>query len=185
MPETLRKVFRVFERAVLALTGFLGAASALVIALISVVSTYNVVQRLTFGHSIHGIVDLSALALVVIAFGGIAQAELTETHVRMSLFADRAGPKMRKSILLFAQFTIGSLAVVMLQASFERAMASYAVNETQAAQTFMPVWPIRFFIVIGLLALLAVCIVKFVRILSSDSDTGAEEINSGEEVLHG
>jgi TRAP-type C4-dicarboxylate transport system permease small subunit len=175
----MQRAFGVLARAVSAFASLLGATSAIVIALIGVVVAYNVVQRVTFGHTIHGIVDVSALALAVIAFGGCAQAEISEAHVRMSLLSDRVGPKMRKTILVTAQFVMGALAVVMIQATYERAVASYLVNEVQSAQKFLPIWPIRFFIVIGLAGFLAVCIMKLVRALRSDGSPVGTETEAG------
>lgn len=183
MLVAVRKVLSGLTAGVSAVAGFLSVGSALVIALISVIVTYNVVQRFTFGFSIPGIIDLSALVLVIIAFGGAAQGELDETHVRVSLVADRVGPKVRKVILLVSQFFISALAVVMLQATYERAVASYLVNEVQNAQKYLPVWPVRFFIVIGLLVLLAVCIVKIVQVLAPVR--GAGDNNSGDELPNG
>lgn len=177
----LRRLFDAVAKGISAGARFLGVGSALVIALTAVIVTYNVVQRLTFGASLPGVVDFNALVLVIVAFGGAAQGELAETHVRMSLFADRAGPRIRKLILALSQFIIGGLAIVMLEASYERAIASYTTKEVLNGQEFLPVWPVRFVIVIGLLALLAVCVVKFVQVLMPAEEASTARPKEGPE----
>lgn len=153
------------ERFVIGLSRAMGviAASAIVVLMGAIVT--DVVTRYLTGASMPAMVELSESALVVSIFFGLAWAGATGAHVSVTLVTDRLAAPVNR-ILATAVWVLSSLFVAWLGfATYGRAMNATARGETRMGIVEWPMWPLRWVIVAGFLALLSVCLVNLLRVL--------------------
>lgn len=126
--------------------------AALAAGVMMLTVTLDVVRRSFQGRSVPGASELTVLLIVLIIFLGLAEAERTDTHVRMRLVTSRLSPR----IAAVARTVALSLAVGMLlwfaYATGLRARQSFITGEYQFGLARFPIWPARMLIPVGFIA---------------------------------
>lgn len=161
---------------------FFSLLGSLAVAFVAIATTVNVLLRAAGPSSISGMVDLSVILLVIIVFTGIAQAERTDTHVRMQLITDRLPPHVAASVRGVSQAASAVIVSGFIYATADRALQSFRVGERQVSALGWPVWPARMLITVGLSLLLLVSLRKawfFFTAEGIDHQGGPADSSSG------
>jgi TRAP-type C4-dicarboxylate transport system permease small subunit len=147
-------VVRRIRRVVDVLAGLLAVASALCASVLMVSISLDVAWRELVNRSIPGMVELSETAVVFMVYLGMAQAESSGMHVRMTLVTDRI-PARAAHALRVAAFAV-TLAFVgwMAWETGLRALDSVQRLEFRYGLLDWPIWPARLVIPIGLAVLM-------------------------------
>lgn len=125
----------------------------------------EVVYRNLKGRSIPGVLELSETALVATVFLGLAYAGVTGSHIAVDLLISRLPARLAHGVVLVS-WTLSSVTLAWLTyASFGRATDSLERGEVRMGLVNWPLWPARWFIVIGFAALLLVALVNIVHLL--------------------
>lgn len=133
------------------------------IFLIMVMTTADVTKRFILGSSLQGSVEVCEILLVILAFLGLAWAEVTNTHVRTDIIFERLPRKMKPSVNLFAHLISIAVLVFFVYATTLHAKSQFIIGEVAWTGTSqIELWPARFTIVLGLIAF---CIVKLVEMV--------------------
>lgn len=101
------------------------------------------------GHSLPGLVEGSALLMVMIVFLGLSRAERSNEHIAVDLLTRLLPDRIRASILLLSKFIAVVLLIWMSYGAFVAFYHSVAVNEYQYGLVRFPIWPARLVVVIG------------------------------------
>lgn len=109
----------------------------------------DVVRRSITGRSIPGMVEMVETFMAVEVFLGLAHAEATGVHVRMSLATNVMPFAMRRVVKSFGMAVCMVGSVWFAWASTLRALEATAVGEVKPGLLRFPVWPARWAIAAG------------------------------------
>jgi TRAP-type mannitol/chloroaromatic compound transport system permease small subunit len=141
------------------LTNFLNVIGTLLIVALIILVNADVIGRVFFSAPVSGVPELVSMSIVAIVFLQVAQAfrmkRLTRTEVVID-FIQRRAPKVRH--LLELVFSLAAIGLVWQlywasQPLFLKAWKRGTYEGTVGDFT-APIWPVKFIILIGCLALL-------------------------------
>lgn len=145
----------------------------------------DVAYRNLAGESIPGVLELSETALVATIFFGLAYAGTSNAHVAVDLLTSRLPEAAARVCLLVAWLLACVILGWLAYATFERAMTSFGQNETRMGLVNWPLWPARWFIVVGFVALAVVAVVNVVRVATKRPLLGEEDEGTGPDAARG
>jgi TRAP-type C4-dicarboxylate transport system permease small subunit len=161
---------------------FVVLASAVILAVMAA-TAYDVTRRKLGEPGVSGIIELTEVALVFIALGGLVVAEVDHLHVRSPLLTDRLPPRAAHALI-----AIGLLvsAAVVFWATREMAVAaqrSFEIREYRFGLAHVPIWPAKVFAPLALgafgVALVAKLVVHLRAGLRSDPPPPASTSEEG------
>jgi TRAP-type C4-dicarboxylate transport system permease small subunit len=109
----------------------------------------DVARRAVTGRSIPGMIELVETFMAIEVFLGLAHAEATAVHVRMSLATNVMPFPVRRVVKSLGMFVCMVGSVWFAWASTFRAIEATAVGEVKPGLLRFPVWPARWAIAIG------------------------------------
>jgi TRAP-type C4-dicarboxylate transport system permease small subunit len=109
----------------------------------------DVVRRSITGRSTPGMVELVETFMAIEVFLGLAHAEATGVHVRMSLATNAMPFGLRRVVKSFGMLACMGGSIWFTWASVLRALEATAVREVKPGLLRFPVWPARWAIAIG------------------------------------
>lgn len=109
----------------------------------------DVVRRTVTGRSIPGMIELVETFMAIEVFLGLAHAEATGVHVRMSLATNLMPFRVRRAVKSMGMFVCMAGSVWFAWASTLRAIEATAVGEVKPGLLRFPVWPARWAIAVG------------------------------------
>ncbi|MGP9586644.1 TRAP transporter small permease subunit [Micrococcaceae sp. AOP34-BR2-30] len=124
----------------------------------------DVVNRNFRGQSILGVVEISTLLLVAIAFLGLAAAELGGKHVAVSLVEERLGRNGRLILSVIRTLLLLMLAVALLVGMFMVLESSFIRGETTNDILRLPTWPAKVVLFISFVAFFVSAVWKEINI---------------------
>ncbi len=151
------------KRAVLLMSSILGVLATVATLILMIAIVIDVVFRTLYERSVPGILELSETTLVAAVFLGMAYTGATNSHIVVDLLTERLPASISRWVVALAwTLTVGILAW-MLYGTTRRAIESTQASEIRMGIINWPIWPSRWLIVIGLLAMLIVAVVNMVR----------------------
>lgn len=125
-------------------TLFVVVASAIILAVMAA-TAYDVTRRKLGEPGISGIIEMTEVALVFIALGGLVVAEVDHLHVRSPILTDRLPARLAHGVI-----AVGLLvsAVLVFWATKEMAVAaqrSFEIREYRFGLSHVPIWPGKVF----------------------------------------
>ena len=161
-PEPRREPgwFKMIDRVslVFALAG--GAACALMAFNIIL----DVIGRSFFNQPLPGTLDMTQFVwmptLVALGFGF---ALLRGEHIRVSLLTGGASPRVKRVIELISMVAIFVVSLVLAYYTVDKAVDAMGFDERAVGTSWVLIWPFRWVVVAGLLALALQSVVEFFR----------------------
>lgn len=166
------------KKFVLGTSSFLGVLATLATISMMIFITIDVVVRTTSGASVPGVLELSETVLVAAVFLGMAYTGATNGHIAVDLVTDRIPKQISRWVVAVGWTLTCVILAWMLYATGVRAIDSLQSNETRMGLVNWPLWPARWFIVIGLFAMLLIAIANVVRILRHTEVLGYQEFET-------
>ncbi|NLA65434.1 MAG: TRAP transporter small permease [Leucobacter sp.] len=163
------------KRFALGTSSFLGVLATLATISMMVFITIDVIVRTSSGASVPGVLELSETVLVAAVFLGMAYTGATNGHIAVDLVTDRINPKISRWAVAFGWTLTCVILVWMIYATGMRAIDSLASNETRMGLVNWPLWPARWFITIGLTAMLFIAITNVIRVVRGNEVLGYQE----------
>ena len=112
---------------------------------------------------IQGVGELAVFVLVAVVYLGTPHTEEVRGHVRVTAITSRLPEGIRKVLNIFvylaATVTIGFVVFAVIQ----NAVKAFVTHEAVAGTVPLPVWPVKFVIVIG-------CVFYFFQMISNTID---------------
>jgi TRAP-type C4-dicarboxylate transport system permease small subunit len=126
------------------------------------ITVIDVFLRQVLGGGLGGAIEISEVLLVCVVFLGMMAGEMTNTHVRTPVLTERVGDRAAN-----VMHAIGFLPAVvflgwMTYLTALEAIHSVSVGEFRFGVVFVPVWPAKIVIPIGLAGLTVAVLIKFV-----------------------
>lgn len=162
------------EKIIKQISSFLGVLATLATLILMVAIAADVFFRTTYGSSVPGILELSETALVAAVFLGLAYTGATNSHIGVDLLTERLPAHIARWVI----FTAWALSSIFLGwlfwATLDRAIESTDRMEARTGLINWPLWPSRWMIVVGVLAMLVVALMNTIRTARGDEVLGVD-----------
>ncbi len=142
-----------------ALVELAGGLSALLLALMTAVVTYEIVMRYVFGRPTLWAHDVSVYALLWFAFLGLAPAERGGHHIRVDLFYRRLPPAARRWTGLGMHLLLAAFAALATWSGAEMVAQSVRFGRSSLSLLAVPMWVPQLSLPVGM----ALLTVEFLR----------------------
>lgn len=110
---------------------------------------FDIVSR-SIKKPIQGMAELSVFVMMIVIYLGLARCEQHGEHVSLELGVNALPPRAKRIMVvithLIAVLTVG----ILLYAVFQNAMASFQNHESIEGTVELRIWPVKFFMVVGL-----------------------------------
>lgn len=148
-----------FARMFLAVSRALAVVGALAAVVLMFGISTDVGRRYLTGTSVLGMLEVSETLMVLMVFLGMAYAEHTRSHVRMTLLTNRLPLRLAATLRLIAFLVSVWIIAWMTWRTAIRARTSIQISEFGMGVLQLPLWPARAAIALGLgVAALQLCI---------------------------
>ena len=137
--------------------------SALVVLFVAVLTD---ISLRAIGLPVIGIPEFSALVMIVIVYGGLAYGQSKNAHVSVDWFFNHFNQKTQVWLQAAVFVIILAFLVLVLYATGKRFIVSLVVAEKYEGLGFMPMWPARFMIFLGILWFWFQILIEFLRSLA-------------------
>jgi len=122
---------------------------------------FDIVSR-SIEKPIQGMAELSVFVMMIVIYLGLARCEQHGEHVSLELVAN-ALPKRAKRIMVVITHLLAVLTVgILLYAVFQNALASFQNHESIEGTVELRIWPVKFFMVVGLVFFLVQTVINLV-----------------------
>src|SRR5690625_3656672 len=126
-----RKPMRVeFPKRVRNFASALSVLAGILIFIVGGLTVADVLSRNLRGQSVLGVMEISTLVLVAIAFLGLAAAEINGQHVSVSLVEENLGRRPRLALSVFRGIALTLLGVILVIGMFFVLESAIAREET-------------------------------------------------------
>ena len=163
------------EKAVKSMSSILGVLATLATLLMMIGIAVDVVFRTLYDRSMPGVLELSEAALVAAVFLGLAYTGATNSHIAVDLLTERLPEKVARWVIATAWLLTSVILVWMIYATTSRAIESTERGEVRTGLVNWPIWPSRWVIVVGLVAMLIVAVLNTVRLVLGKEVLGVDE----------
>lgn len=164
--------------AVRSAASWLGTVAGVLLLFVGGLTVADVVSRNASGQSILGVVEISTLLLVAIAFLGLAAAEVNGKHVTVSLVEERLGQNGRIALSVLRSIFLVILAVILLTGMSVVLESAFTRGETTNDVLRLPTWPAKVILLMSFAFFFVVALWKeffIFRTLRSGDDPFAME----------
>ena len=140
----------------------LAVVSGAGIVVLMFISVIDVVLRQFFSSGLGGAIEISEILLVAVVFLALMAGEMTNTHVRTPVLMERMSGRTASIMHLVGLIPA---TVFLGWATFQTALQglhSAALGEFRFGVIFVPIWPAKLIIPIGLAALTIAVVLKVI-----------------------
>ena len=147
---------------------FGGVCSAIIFVMITHV-TLDVLSRYLLNHPLAGTAEVVAnYYMVAIVFLPIAALELRDRHFSADVFPDLASSRTRRGLAILACLLSAGITAILAWRSWLIAVEKTADAEfLQAAQSLLPIWPARWFLVVGFAMMFVASCIRLIALLTN------------------
>lgn len=158
-------------RAVTAWSRFVGVVGGVACLLLVVQIVIDVAGRYALSRPLPGTIEITEFWLMpMLALLPLAMGQLTGEHIRVTLLTDRLRGGLRKSLDAAALCVAITIVGMFAYTGWQVALTKMAVRETGVTSLWLPVWPMRFVVVLALVTLLLQLVVSLVQTLTTSPD---------------
>lgn len=133
--------------------------------LLMVVIVSDVLSRAMSGHGFQGAVEYTEVLLVGMVFLAWAAAQRAGTHVAIDLLYTRLKPVTQRLMLLLGLLVVIVCLVPLTVLSLESAVNSFVTGEFRIGISSTPVWPARFAVALGMIAVIFECLTQLLTVI--------------------
>lgn len=127
------------------LSGFCGWLMLAMMTLLVI----DIIAR-TAGKPIQGMAELSVFVMMVVIYLGMARCEENREHVNLEIILNALPPFLRRVMELFFYLLAFVTVSLLFYTVTLNAWSAFQRNEAIEGTVEMPIWPVKFIMVIGL-----------------------------------
>lgn len=163
------------QKAVKAMASILGVLATLATLIMMIAIVIDVVYRTLYDRSVPGILELSETALVAAVFLGLAYTGATNSHIVVDLLTERLPASVRRWVVALAWTLTTIILAWMIYATLHRALEATEAGEVRMGLVNWPIWPSRWIIVIGLIAMFIVSLINMLLTITGKEVLGVDD----------
>lgn len=143
-------------------TKITGELSGWCVSLIAILLLVGFVSR-TVGSPVLWVTEFSQFALIMVIFLGLAICEQNKAHVRVEVLISRFPKRLWQAANIFTYLVaLGAIGVV-LWGTAQDAWFSFVSKEAASGVVLLPVYPVKFTIVIGIVFYLILLLISITK----------------------
>ena len=104
----------------------------------------------TTGRPLQGMAELSVFVMMVVIYLGLARCEEHREHVGLEIIVNLLPHAAKRNMQLLSHLMAVVTVGLLLYAVFQNALASFENNEALEGTVELRIWPVKFFMVVGL-----------------------------------
>jgi TRAP-type C4-dicarboxylate transport system permease small subunit len=104
--------------------------------------------------------EVAIYLLIWATYLGLAYAESTESHIRMSLVSDHAGPRVRVGLEIVSTLVTVAFLLVLIYYGFRQALHSYELNRLSVSLLRIPMVYLQAALPVGGILILVQCLAR-------------------------
>lgn len=158
---------RTLERVAAWLARWLAWAGGVALLLMMLQTVLDLLMARAFGRPIEGNQEIvSVYHMVLVVFLPLAMVELRHEHISADLFV-RLLPRrlQRAAYVLGCVISLGFFGILCYQTGVD-ALTSFRIDEVMMSSIYIPLWPAKFALPIGFVAMLLVIVVNMLKALT-------------------
>jgi len=109
----------------------------------------DIVSR-TLGKPLQGMAELSVFVMMVVIYLGLARCEEHKEHVNLEIVINALPPGAKRFMGFFSYLMALGTVGLLFYAVLTNATASFRNNEAIEGTVELPIWPVKFLMVAGL-----------------------------------
>lgn len=157
------------------LSSVLGVLATIATVVMMTAIILDVISRAVRNQSIPGLFELGETVLVAAVFLGMAYTGATNGHIAVDLLTERLPRHISRILVLIAWILTEITLIWLIYATTLRALASTSSNENRMGIVNWPIWPTRWVIVVGLVAMAIVALVNILRLIQGNEVLGFQD----------
>jgi len=161
---------RAFEAWTQRLAQGLALFAAFSLVLMMLQTVVDVIMSRVFNSPIEGNMEVvSVYHMVLVVFLPLAMVELRHEHINADLFVQMLPAPLQRMVYVFGcLISLGFFGILWYQTLID-AVESLKINEVLMGSIYVPVWPAKFALPIGFMAMLLVIVLHIVKALTDRS----------------
>ncbi|ALV26766.1 TRAP transporter small permease [Pannonibacter sp. Q-1] len=153
------------DRFAAAISGAGGLISSALILVVLIITGVGVWMRYVIGQPIAGVEEATGFFVVAIVMFGAAEASRRNDHIRIDIILDKAPPRLRRWLDIWAQISVLAFAAALLvtawhTVSFSRRFGAYSPGYLE-----LPMWIPQSAMIAGGGLILLVCLARLFILL--------------------
>lgn len=137
---------RTLSRAAM-LLGLIGVALIVVIFAVAIADITR--RNLLDGRAIQFAVGLQEILLAAVAFALLPWAQDRREHVSVGLVVNRLPRRIRRGVELGTAVCLAAVMAWLTYISLDQALAAHAAGEVKPGVVALPIWPVRYLLVVA------------------------------------
>jgi len=104
----------------------------------------------TIGQPVLGIPEFSSLLMIAVVYGGLAYSQSKDAHVSVDWLVKLFNQKTQSALRIIVFLIVLGFLALAIYATLERFLVALEVNEKYEGLVFMPMWPARLMLLLGI-----------------------------------
>lgn len=152
-----------FDRGIIKIEKILTAFSWIVTIAVTLMIVTDITMRFFFNHPLPATWEISEVCMPAIVFMAFAYTLTMDQHVKMSLVKERVPPKVQVAFEVITNLISAALCGLITYWAWLRFRTSFASSEEILAAIYVPWWPGKLMMPIGMGFLTLRYLMKFVN----------------------
>lgn len=137
----------------------------------------NVVLRNTISSPVPGAMSLIIYwCMPMIGIMGLGYVHLQNEQIVMTLLAENASERALKRLSVIVEIVVAALLVVLVLFTWSAAMQDFSLRLVDNTEPWLPIWPGRFVLLLGLVISLLAVLARIYRIIAGTTDLVPDEM---------
>lgn len=161
---------RAFEKVTERLAWALALLAGISLTLMMLQTVGDLVMSRVFAHPIEGNMEVvSVYHMVLVVFLPLAMVELRHEHINADLFVQMLPAPLQRAVYVFGSLISLAFFGTLCYQTWIDAVESWKIDEVVMGSIYVPVWPAKFALPLGFLAMLLVIVLHIFRALTDRS----------------
>lgn len=163
--QEARRASSLPERVAASISRLGGALSAVLILLVLAITAVSVFNRYVLGQPLMGVDESTGFLVVAIVMFGAAEALRRGDHIRIDLFLDHAGPRIRWWLELWSLASVIIFSALLFITAWHTVLFSRAFGAYSTGYLSLPMWIPQSTMVVGAALLGLAALAAMLRLL--------------------
>lgn len=142
-----------------------GVVSSILILLVLVITGTGVWMRYVIGQPIAGVEEATGFFVVAIVMFGAAEASRRGDHIRIDIILDKAPPRLRRWLDVWAELSVLVFAAALLVTGWHTVTFSRRFGAYSPGYLELPMWIPQSALIAGGVLIILVCLARLLLLL--------------------
>jgi len=137
-----------FKKIVVGANRFLSETCGWLLCVMVVILCFDIVSR-GIKESVPGVTVMAVFVMIAVVYLGLGQCEKYDRHIKVTVVIDRLPAAARNGLRIFNDLVQLIILTVICVAVAQNVAYSIRKHEAVAGYFHLPIWPVKFFLLLG------------------------------------